>query len=70
MDDEGQSMISSENPDDNEGGMSDNDPDKDKDPGCMKRYEGDQFIWDQDEIDQPTETKDKLPVVRRDDGTE
>lgn len=40
--DEGQSLISSENPpDDNEGGMSDDDPDKDKDPGCMRRYEGD-----------------------------
>ena len=44
MDDEGQSMISSENPDDNEGGMSDNDPDKDKDPGYHGEPESQEYL--------------------------
>ena len=40
-DDEVQSMM----PSDNEGGMDD-----EKEPTCTEKYEGDKFIWDQEEL--------------------
>lgn len=45
-DDEIQSLVSSNN--DYDGGMGDSDPQKPK--SCPERYEGDKFIWDQEEI--------------------